>query len=203
MPQVIVCPACNASLELPDEYLGKTVRCPTCAVDFVAAPDSDAPQTAPPPPPGWGSSSPATQPRGGYRQAAGGRPAGADPRSLVSGPATLLMVSSILDLFLSLFAGVGGILMLIGSRQALRGDQPLLIIMGIMYLFISGIGMPRGLMILLGSFRLRNLTGRGFALFAAILACVPIGSCLPLSLPAGIWSLIAMNKPEVKGAFRS
>jgi predicted Zn finger-like uncharacterized protein len=51
MPNTIHCPSCNRELRVPDELLGKKVKCPACATTFtasVAGPEA-APQAAPQP----------------------------------------------------------------------------------------------------------------------------------------------------------
>jgi predicted Zn finger-like uncharacterized protein len=44
MPTTIDCPSCNRKLRVPDDLLGKEVKCPTCGTTFTAAES-----TAPPP----------------------------------------------------------------------------------------------------------------------------------------------------------
>lgn len=48
MPTLIKCPSCDRQLKVPDNLLGKNVKCPTCASTFVAA---GAPEVSEPPPP--------------------------------------------------------------------------------------------------------------------------------------------------------
>jgi hypothetical protein len=43
MPQLIRCPDCGRTLRVPDDLLGKKVKCPGCGVKFVGAAD-DAPE---------------------------------------------------------------------------------------------------------------------------------------------------------------
>jgi hypothetical protein len=52
MPVVTICPDCSRKLRVPDELLGKKVRCPGCKVVFTAAsePEQASPPPAPPPP---------------------------------------------------------------------------------------------------------------------------------------------------------
>jgi predicted Zn finger-like uncharacterized protein len=53
MPVITSCPDCSRKLRVPDELLGKKVRCPGCKVVFTAAADSagaPAPPAAPPAP---------------------------------------------------------------------------------------------------------------------------------------------------------
>jgi hypothetical protein len=45
MSEIITCPACGRKLNLPEEYLGQTVRCPACDGQFTA----ELPEQSPPP----------------------------------------------------------------------------------------------------------------------------------------------------------
>jgi hypothetical protein len=61
------------------------------------------------------------------------------------------------------------------------------------------------IVIIVGGFKLKNLSGRGWAKSSAILSMLPTCTfcgCL-LGLPIGIWALVAMGKPEVKAAFEA
>jgi predicted Zn finger-like uncharacterized protein len=52
MPEVVNCPQCERKLRVPEELLGKKVKCPTCGNTFTAeAPPGggDAPPPSPPP----------------------------------------------------------------------------------------------------------------------------------------------------------
>jgi hypothetical protein len=54
-----------------------------------------------------------------------------------------------------------------------------------------------------GAFQMMKLRNYGFAIAAAIIACIPCyGSCCCVGLPFGIWSLVLLNRPEVKSAFQ-
>ena len=48
MPTIITCPACSRQLRVPDEMLGRRVRCPSCQETFTAG-DESAPAAPPPP----------------------------------------------------------------------------------------------------------------------------------------------------------
>ncbi|RUO89542.1 hypothetical protein D7Y11_29765 [Corallococcus sp. AB018] len=53
-----------------------------------------------------------------------------------------------------------------------------------------------------GGWKMKNLRSYGWAMTAAILCCIPCcGPCSCLSLVPGIWSLIVLNRPDVKAAF--
>jgi predicted Zn finger-like uncharacterized protein len=47
MPQVTECPECQRKLRVPDELLGKKVKCPSCGTTFAAAASEQALPTAP------------------------------------------------------------------------------------------------------------------------------------------------------------
>jgi hypothetical protein len=48
MNQIVTCPACAKELQVPEDFLGKTVQCPECKEQFVADP-GPAPGVAPAP----------------------------------------------------------------------------------------------------------------------------------------------------------
>ncbi|MBL8796645.1 MAG: hypothetical protein JNM56_22275 [Planctomycetia bacterium] len=64
MPAIVDCPSCNRKLRIPDELLGRKVKCPTCNTTFdaVASPSGGAPPAPPPPPPGGVTAAPPTAP---------------------------------------------------------------------------------------------------------------------------------------------
>jgi predicted Zn finger-like uncharacterized protein len=54
MPIVVECPSCNRKLRVPDDLLGRLVKCPTCSSTFTAAESAGgggAPVEEPPPAP--------------------------------------------------------------------------------------------------------------------------------------------------------
>jgi predicted Zn finger-like uncharacterized protein len=56
MPIVVQCPSCNRKLRVPDDLLGRLVKCPTCSQTFTAAEEGTAPAATRPPveqPPPW------------------------------------------------------------------------------------------------------------------------------------------------------
>jgi hypothetical protein len=58
--------------------------------------------------------------------------------------------------------------------------------------------------IIFGALQMRNLKGWGLAMTAAVLSVVPLcfnSCCCLIAMPAGIWALVVLNKPEVKSAF--
>jgi predicted Zn finger-like uncharacterized protein len=51
MPEVVNCPQCERKLRVPEELLGKKVKCPTCGNTFTAEAGPAGADAAPPPPP--------------------------------------------------------------------------------------------------------------------------------------------------------
>ena len=50
MPIQTTCPSCGRALRVPDDLIGKNVKCPGCQTTFLAA-DEDAPASPRPPGP--------------------------------------------------------------------------------------------------------------------------------------------------------
>jgi predicted Zn finger-like uncharacterized protein len=50
MPEIVQCPECQRKLKVPDNLLGKKVKCPTCGATFTAAGEAAA-EPAPAPAP--------------------------------------------------------------------------------------------------------------------------------------------------------
>jgi predicted Zn finger-like uncharacterized protein len=51
MPIYVDCPSCSRQLRVPENLLGRDVKCPSCGSTFVAAEAEPAPAPSPPPPP--------------------------------------------------------------------------------------------------------------------------------------------------------
>ena len=57
--------------------------------------------------------------------------------------------------------------------------------------------------VILGAWKMKNLQNYGLAMTAAIVCVIPCcGPCCGLGIIPGIWSLIVLNRPDVKAAFR-
>ena len=55
--------------------------------------------------------------------------------------------------------------------------------------------------VLFGAINLLRLRNYGVAMVTSVVAMLPCQCCCVLGLPAGIWALVIMNKPEVKSQF--
>jgi len=126
---------------------------------------------------------------------------GPDPTAAVNGPAIFLMVVGgigivfqILFFLLNLLgAGMGAV----GGREGLGNMMS-----GGIGMVFNVIGIIIGVVILMGAMKMRKLQSYGFVMAAAVIAMIPcISPCCLLGLPAGIWALIVLMKPEVKAAF--
>lgn len=58
------------------------------------------------------------------------------------------------------------------------------------------------LIVCLGAMKMMNLSGRGLPIAGSVLSMIPctIGCCCVLGLPAGIWALFVLARPDVKAA---
>ncbi|MBZ4335226.1 MULTISPECIES: hypothetical protein [unclassified Corallococcus] len=64
-------------------------------------------------------------------------------------------------------------------------------------------GLVLNALVAFGAWQMKNLRSYGWSMTAAIICCIPCcGPCSCLSLVPGIWSLIVLNRPDVKAAFR-
>jgi hypothetical protein len=58
--------------------------------------------------------------------------------------------------------------------------------------------------VLYGALKMAKLESYDMARAATIVSMVPcIGPCLCLGIPFGIWAIVVLSKPHVRGAFRS
>jgi hypothetical protein len=190
MPQVIQCPSCYASLQLPEQYLGQTVQCAQCQASFLATAVSAVRRSERA---AWDDEINRPHREEGYPSAAW------SARAAVTGPAIGLMIASILGLVGALlFVAVGVFLVVMTFIEPPRRDEWIQIVIPLMIMFWGpGIfGLIWSFVVLIGSLKMKNLSSRGWAMTATCLSLVT------LALPLGIWALIVLNKPDVKEAFR-
>ncbi|HEY7328534.1 MAG TPA: MJ0042-type zinc finger domain-containing protein [Gemmataceae bacterium] len=226
MPEQVRCPECNAALRVPENLLGKTVKCPKCQTTFTAETDEPVeserivreprPSSArrrPPPPEEIEEDELEEVPdeeeeqeeRPRRRRRGGGRRRAAE--AAVSGPAVALIVLGSLDLFLivlDLVLGLAGVKFLPVGDPRMGGSGP-----NMEMLTKPGFMIPRAIVaacfagaILMGGLKMKRLENYGSVMTAAILALLPCGNCCCIGLPLGIWALVVLNRPEVKGSFR-
>jgi len=118
----------------------------------------------------------------------------------VKGPATALMVTAIIGILLQLVALLNRRSMPLGLSEDPEGVG-LLLSAGSSPVF-SIIALGAGAVIFLGAQKMKALTSHGWAMLASIVAMVPLVSpCCLIGLPVGIWSMLVLQKPEVKQSF--
>ena len=129
-----------------------------------------------------------------------------DPLQMVQGPAIGLIVTAALG-FIGCIAGIG--LNVVGiTAGALEGEaapevpQWATMMSGGFGIVQSILGLVLSVVIVMGALKMKKLESYTFAIIATIIAMVPcISPCCIVGLPIGIWALVVLNKPEVKGAF--
>ncbi len=123
----------------------------------------------------------------------------------VSGPAIGLLITAIIG---GLLQALGLIINMLGVGLSSftgggREEQFINYLSGGVGVASAGIGLLIAGIIIYASIEMRNLRQWGLAMAASILAMVPcISPCCIIGLPMGIWSLIVLQKTEIKAAFR-
>jgi hypothetical protein len=137
--------------------------------------------------------------------------AGGNAREQVSVPAILLMVLGGLTVAAALL-GVVQYLMgsntaqmeqLLNNPQIPQGMKSFLAASNKLGIFGSLLQIILGGVTFFGGLKMKNLESYGLAMAASIIVIIPLfGSCCCcIGIPIGIWSLIVLNKPEVKSSF--
>jgi hypothetical protein len=67
--------------------------------------------------------------------------------------------------------------------------------------FLGPVLIGMGLLITIGAIQMLRRRAWGMALTGSIVALLPCSPCCILALPLGIWSLVVLNRPEVKAMF--
>ncbi|MFL5346069.1 MAG: hypothetical protein ACJ8AT_14870 [Hyalangium sp.] len=136
---------------------------------------------------------------------------GSNARNMVSTPAILLMVVGGITVAAALWGVVQNLMgtnaaqmeQVLANPQIPEGARSMLAGMTKGGIFVNIIELVLGGVTVFGGLKMKNLESYGLAMAASIIAVIPcIGSCCCIGIPVGIWSLIVLNKPEVKAGFR-
>ena len=133
----------------------------------------------------------------------------------VRAPAIALMVTAILNLLLAAWGLFGTLLMhpdlhqFNSEMQQLNNpqmeqfmQQMMRVTYGPLGIASNVIGLLISALILFGVSRMLSLRNYEFAITATILSMVPcVTPCCLIGLPFGIWALVVLRAPEVKGHF--
>jgi predicted Zn finger-like uncharacterized protein len=215
MPSTVHCPSCSRELRVPDELIGKKVKCPACSTTFTA---SMAPEAAAPAGPGTGYESGTPSAPGAeaeYQQAPAedyDRPKRiGGPKERVRGrvmaPAICLLVAAIIgaladiaQIFLAMTPAPQLPPAQPGEPEFIREFQknshgPIAMGGGALGAIYCGV-------IIFASIQMMNMRMWGFALAGSIMSMINcFNCCCLLGLPFGIWALVILLNEEVKSAF--
>lgn len=76
-------------------------------------------------------------------------------------------------------------------------------IVGLLALLVTAGGFAVGIVMIVGALRMMRLQSRGLAMTASIVALIPFGLVGVLGLAVGIWSLVVLNRRNVRLAFEA
>jgi len=224
MPNTIHCPSCGRELRVPDELIGKKVKCPACATTFTAS--VAGPEAAPPSPgpePGYEETPAPTRrprpagPEGEYEEELPEEDYDRPRRSSrarervkgrVMAPAICLMVAASLGVLADAFQ----IVVSLGPPPQLPPPQPgepefIREIQKSSHGPIATGGGALGVVfcgiIIFASVQMLRMRMWGFALAGTIMSMINcFNCCCLLGLPFGIWAIIVLLNEEVKAGFR-
>lgn len=187
------CPACGELLDVDDAHRTWKVRCPRCRHEFY--PDrtaAEADDDSPPP------------------RRRGRRDLEIDDQDLaavardVSPPGIFLELTGWLGVMGTLLAA--GLLVTLGvvtDKPGQRGgEDPLVLVF--LGACVGTLGLPYYVAVVYGARKFRHCSSRSWAMASAILSIASItlfGVCGVVSIAAGIWALVVMQRPEVRAAF--
>jgi predicted Zn finger-like uncharacterized protein len=206
---VIHCPECQRQLKVPEEMLGRLVKCPTCGAMFTVAAASatgDAPPVvaAATPAPAATLAEP-VEPDAAVDQVA----------AAIKLPGTFLLLVGSLGLIVNAFDFLRNViggearaqeavqqLQEVYQRLGMQVEPGMVATAWKLALVLQAIIVLVGLLTVSGALRMLQLRNYGLALTASILAMLNFGNCCcVLGIPFGIWALIVLLRPEVRAAF--
>ena len=125
-----------------------------------------------------------------------------DPASQVFGPSLFLLITSGLTVAVLVICVPLDVFFLLNPLPR-RGNEPVdpqvvtavRMVLSFLMILVSAV-------VFIGAFQMRRLKSYALARAAAIMALIPcLGPCYLLGIPAGIWALVVLAKPEVREAF--
>jgi len=122
---------------------------------------------------------------------------------MVSGPATFMMVLSIISIPLSL---VGLAFSILGGSAGFFDNLPpelreQFMLQGVAGIVQYSLSLIAHIIILIGAIKMKSLRSYGLAMTASILSILFQCGCCCLGIGAGIWALVILSKPAVKAMF--
>jgi len=83
-----------------------------------------------------------------------------------------------------------------GMQNGAAGSSAVNVVINLFQLAVNGL-------VVFGALQMKNRKNWGLAVAASVIAMIPCfnSCCCLLGLPAGIWSLVMLMKPEIKAEF--
>jgi hypothetical protein len=205
MPVQIRCGSCSRKLRIPENLLGKTVRCPSCQATFTAQIEEEpavamiddeaqapAPARARPRPPDQEYDAP--RPRNRAQRA----------RDALNLPSIFFMVNAGMAVVLGLIGAAGWVAhaqtIYVPDRLPPAMTNPRM--ETYMTAAFSGVGgLIYGGVSLATALYMRSLRRYSSTVIGSVVVMLPCSSCCFLGIPLGIWSLAILTRADVKEAF--
>jgi len=121
----------------------------------------------------------------------------------VNGPAIGLIVTAVIGFFAQAISFLFNVFGLSTGLGRSSSEFAINAFTGTFGIVLNLVGVAIGVVILLVALKMKRLEAYNWAMASSILALAPcISPCCIVGLPIGIWALVVLAKPEVKGAFR-
>lgn len=131
-----------------------------------------------------------------------------DPLQKLKVPGVALLITGILNAGFGLIALVSGAFRLSGlgppeSIPTNENERLGFIIGTVLGYGIAGVSLLLAPLVIIGALKMMRGKSYGLGMSAAIIATLPVTSCcFLLGIPAGVWAIIVLRNPEVKGFFK-
>ncbi|OAI41044.1 hypothetical protein AYO40_03940 [Planctomycetaceae bacterium SCGC AG-212-D15] len=211
MPEIIRCPQCQRELQVPEEFIGRPVKCPSCGLNFVTRSEA-----APQPLPRVGEVT--------YAHSEAADPPPRTPqeveraRKAVFPAALCLLIVSCLCLFVDvLLIHQAATFSREEAEESLedfppgpmrdsiehmldRAAEPETL--RVMVFCASTLGIF-SLVSILGAIQMMRLRSWGLALTASILSLIHFDHCccIPFNMAVGLWALLVLARADVRSIF--
>ena len=122
-----------------------------------------------------------------------------EARSKLNAPGIGLIVTGVMSILYGLF-NVGQFALFMANMPPAPNDEFLFMQIGMQF-GQALLNFVLGGLIIRGAIKMRRLESYGLAMTACILGIVPCHGCCILGMIFGIWGLVLLNDPDVKGSF--
>jgi|GEM_PF-4406999 len=195
----VTCPTCQASLPVPAELIGRTIRCGQCQTEFEAV--ATPRQRVTPGPP--------AAPRYFRRHEECDREIAREKAGIVG---FWMMLAGALYCLVGLGGALLAALAIVtpaegSAPQALEISSDELLVVISVGLALAFLCLPGGPLVLYGGYKLRSLRGAGWVktsvIASLVLGCVALLLCMIVGVPfvlLGVWGLVTLKDPDVKTA---